>query len=140
MTVAVVPLIVPADASLNVCNPVDAVNVVAAFEKLPAMLNWAAPVSFHTAPAFSVTSLLNVFVPVLASVRVPVTEVVPVTVKVHVLVAPVVNVVPVPISRFPPMENAAAVVAVAVPLRVKLPAIPPRPVSVFAFAPLSVRF
>jgi len=68
-----------------------------------------------------VTSPVNVLAPLLASVKVPLTEVVPVTPNVQVFVAPVAKVVPLPTLRFPPMTSAAAVVDCTVPLRVRLP-------------------
>ena len=86
-----------------------------------------------------VTASVKVFVPVLARVRVPVTEVVPVTDKVQVLVAPEANVVPVPTSRFPPIVSAAAVAAVAVPLKVRSPLIVIAAGNVLAPEPESVK-
>jgi len=55
----------------------------------------------------------------LPRVKVPVTPVVPVTDNVYVLV--VAKVVPLPMVRFPPTDKAAPSVAVAVPLKVRLP-------------------
>ena len=125
---------------VKLCDPVLAVNVVALLAKLPAIAIVAAFVSFHTAPEFKVTFPVKVLVPVFAKVRVPVTEVVPVTPKVHELVAPVVKVVPVPTVKFPAIVVAATVVAVAVPLKVKLPPIAAEAVcSVLAPLPESER-
>ena len=59
-----------------------AVKVVALLVKLPAKLIEAIPVSFQTPPELRVTSLVNVFVPTPARVKVPVIDVVPVTPRV----------------------------------------------------------
>ena len=68
------------------------------------------------------TSPVKVLVAVLASVRVPESDVVPVTVRVQVLVVPVAKVVPDPTARFPEIVKAAPVVAKAVRFKDKFTA------------------
>ena len=94
----------------KVCVPELAVKVPSTC-KFPTKEKAAAPVSFQSPPLLIVTLLVKVLVPVLASVRVPVTDVVPVTPRVQVAVVPVAKTVPVPTVRFPAMAKAAPVVA-----------------------------
>ena len=73
-----------------------------------------AAVSVKAAPLLIVTAPVKVFVPVLASVNVPETDVVPPTVRVHVFVAPVINVDPeLMVSGTPAFKVNAAYVVIA---------------------------
>ena len=88
----------------------------------------AATLSVRVAPLLIVTAPVNVLAPVLASVKVPETDVVPPTVKVHVLVAPVANVAPALIvsGTFVPKVFAVFVVIVPIPPMIT----PPVPLNV----------
>ena len=97
--------------------------MVALFVKFPAIEYVELAVSFQIAPVFKEMSPVNVFAPVLARANVPPIVVVPVTPKVKVVAVGIVRVVPDPIDKFPAIVVLATVVAVAVPLKVKLPPI-----------------
>ncbi len=100
------------------------------------------PELFQVPPALIVTDPVNVLAPVAEDiVKLPLvptpTVVVPVTVNAK---PAMVKEVPSPTTRFPPMVKAAAVFAVAVPLRVKLPSIVVTLVKVLALVPLNARW
>src|SRR5688572_22624896 len=107
---------------VKVCVGERAVNVPL-FTKLPPKPNDSLTVSIHRPPALIVTSPVNDLVPLESLwVKVPLTVVVPLTV---ILNPATVSDAPVPTTTLPPMVMSAAVVAIAVPLRFRLPLIIP---------------
>lgn len=92
------------------------------------VINVEIPVSFQIPPELIVTSPVNVFAAVLASVKVPLTDVAPATVSVQVLVTPVANVVPAFIVSEPTLIFFMPFVVIIVPVLSIMT--PPEPANV----------
>ncbi len=135
MDAAVVPLIILV-APVKLCPPVFAVNVVALLVTFPPKLIVDTAVSFHTLPAFRVTSPVNVLVPVPPRTSEPVIEVAPPTLWVKL--APVVKVVPLPMVSVLEIAMFTTVVVDAVPLKERDPIVVVPVASVFI--PLPEKF
>jgi len=117
---------------MNVWTPVPALKIPVPKSVIP-LLNVAGefPVLFQVAPADTVTRPLRFSTPAALLMTMlpldpPPTVVVPVTVSGNPATA---KVVPSPMERLPPIVKPTTVVAVAVPLRVRLPPIPMVPVA-----------